>query len=265
MHCGMVVQAQNKFCPNDTTGECLCSLSDDDFWSHYAECDCTNPTSLDADTIKSQVCSSLQASSGVADSAAASAPAESAAAESAPVESAPVESAPASAPASAPVESAPVESAPAESAAAAPAYSAVPSGSTSGDNCNMHCKEVDAIAPQLCPDGSLTCLCQLSDSQYWEHVHDCDCINDQNLSIEEIKAQVCNSTTPAVSGAVAGESTAAPSPDAIIAQQSSPVAAYPGSNDTGSMPMVAIQNENMGSKATVASFAALAGLLFSIL
>ncbi|RCK64840.1 putative cell wall protein PGA61 [Candida viswanathii] len=277
LHCSMVVEAQSKFCPNDSTGSCLCSLSVDDFWKHYAECNCTNPEGLDAESAKSQECATVQGGSDAA--AATSAPEASspaAAEESATATDAPAEAnAPAEAStdaeaapeASAPAEaSAPVEAAPSDAGATLSDTAA--SGAASGD-CNMHCKEVDAIEKQFCAEGDINCLCQLSDEQYWEHVHDCNCINDKSLPIDQIKAQVCNATAPASTDAAAAApagTDAAAGTDAPTLATAPQVSAYGGdSNSTGFVPQVALQSENKGSKKVAFSLGALAVAMVNFL
>lgn len=278
LHCSLVVEAQSKFCPNDTTGSCLCSLSVDDFWKHYAECNCTNPEGLEAEAAKSKECATVQAGSQ-AEAAATSAPEASSEAaapvaiESVATDAASEVAAEASSAQAEGVASSVAATVPSEAVAEAAASSPAGEG-----ECNMHCKEVDAIEKQMCADSDLNCLCQLSTEQYWEHVHDCNCINDKNLSIEEIKAQVCNSTdaTDATDAAAAASSSSSPAADegtpavaggdiptlATIPEDSS----YGGdSNSTGFVPQVALQNENLGSKNAILSIGAVAVIMANFL
>lgn len=60
-------------------------------------------------------------------------------------------------------------------------------------SCNSSCVKVLQKQQESCPSGSdADCLCKLSDSDYWEPLADCDCINpDKKLSASEIKIQIC--------------------------------------------------------------------------
>lgn len=60
-------------------------------------------------------------------------------------------------------------------------------------SCNESCTKVLQKQQESCPSGSdSSCLCELSDSDYWEPLTDCDCINpDKKLSLKEIKSQIC--------------------------------------------------------------------------
>ncbi|EMG50232.1 hypothetical protein G210_4743, partial [Candida maltosa Xu316] len=211
-HCGSVIQAQIKLCPNDNTGECICSLSDEDFWSYFAECDCTNPTSEDVASLKSMICSSIPANAGADDfDDESTASVESDSAESTTASTSVV------------------------SSSVGPINTSAPSGYTSEeDDCNIYCEKVDAIGLEFCPDEDMDCLCQISDSQYWNYTKECNCINNQNLTIEEIKARICRGAAIAAVYAGAGlkNSTTPPSTDTLIAEQTSTIAAYTSSNNT---------------------------------
>lgn len=61
-------------------------------------------------------------------------------------------------------------------------------------SCNDSCTKVLQKQQESCPSGSdSSCLCGLSDSDYWEPLADCDCINpDKKFSAAEIKSQICS-------------------------------------------------------------------------
>lgn len=60
-------------------------------------------------------------------------------------------------------------------------------------SCNAACTQVLEKQQQACPTGSdSSCLCGLSDEDYWEPLANCDCINpDNKFSASDIKGQIC--------------------------------------------------------------------------
>lgn len=237
LQCSMVVEAQAKYCPNDSTGACLCSLSIDTFWNYYAECNCTNPDGVAADAILSQACATVQGASQAGSAGATSS-----------LEAGSV----------APVDVSIGESTTTGEAVAEAALSSL----AIVGQCNLHCQEADSIQQQVCSDGDLNCLCLLSTEQYWQHVHDCDCINDKNLSVEEIKSRVCNATSDVLSSAASAAGGEVISTVSTVPQ----ISAYGGdSSSTGAVPQVSLQNENLSSKKAIFSIGALAVIMVSFL
>ncbi|CAX41308.1 hypothetical GPI-anchored protein, conserved [Candida dubliniensis CD36] len=87
-------------------------------------------------------------------------------------------------------------------------------------SCNSSCIKVLQKQQESCPSGSDTnCLCDLSDSDYWEPLADCDCINpDKKFSASELKIQICggtssssSATTTTTSSSTEAETTEQPS------------------------------------------------------
>lgn len=56
-------------------------------------------------------------------------------------------------------------------------------------SCNSSCVKVLQKQQESCPSGSdADCLCKLSDSDYWEPLADCDCINpDKNFQHQKLR------------------------------------------------------------------------------
>lgn len=52
---------RGKYCADEDL-VCLCSLSNDEYWLYYADCDCINPGLLDVDFVKSQACANVSGS-----------------------------------------------------------------------------------------------------------------------------------------------------------------------------------------------------------
>lgn len=124
-------------------------------------------------------------------------------------------------------------------------------------SCNTSCVKVLQKQQESCPSGSDTdCLCKLSDSDYWEPLADCDCINpDKKLSASEIKVQICgapsSSSTPTSSTETTSSTEAETTEAETTEQPSSSTSSNTESSKTTILETPSIQKLNAESTTSV--------------
>lgn len=124
-------------------------------------------------------------------------------------------------------------------------------------SCNTSCVKVLQKQQESCPSGSdIDCLCKLSDSDYWEPLADCDCINpDKKLSASEIKVQICgapsSSSTPTSSTETTSSTEAETTEAETTEQPSSSTSSNTESSKTTILETPSIQELNAESTTSV--------------
>lgn len=124
-------------------------------------------------------------------------------------------------------------------------------------SCNTSCVKVLQKQQESCPSGSdADCLCKLSDSDYWEPLADCDCINpDKKLSASEIKVQICgapsSSSTPTSSTETTSSTEAETTEAETNEQPSSSTSSNTESSKTTILETPSIQKLNAESTTSV--------------
>lgn len=124
-------------------------------------------------------------------------------------------------------------------------------------SCNTSCVKVLQKQQESCPSGSdADCLCKLSDSDYWEPLADCDCINpDKKLSASEIKIQICgapsSSSTPTSSTETTSSTEAETTEAETNEQPSSSTSSNTESSKTTILETPSIQKLNAESTTSV--------------
>lgn len=124
-------------------------------------------------------------------------------------------------------------------------------------SCNSSCVKVLQKQQESCPSGSdADCLCKLSDSDYWEPLTDCDCINpDKKLSASEIKVQICgapsSSSTPTSSTETTSSTEAETTEAETTEQPSSSTSSNTESSKTTILETPSIQKLNAESTTSV--------------
>ncbi|KGR09946.1 putative GPI-anchored protein [Candida albicans SC5314] len=124
-------------------------------------------------------------------------------------------------------------------------------------SCNTSCVKVLQKQQESCPSGSdADCLCKLSDSDYWEPLTDCDCINpDKKLSASEIKVQICgapsSSSTPTSSTETTSSTEAETTEAETTEQPSSSTSSNTESSKTTILETPSIQELNAESTTSV--------------
>ncbi|KGQ86256.1 hypothetical protein MEU_04864 [Candida albicans P37005] len=124
-------------------------------------------------------------------------------------------------------------------------------------SCNTSCVKVLQKQQESCPSGSdADCLCKLSDSDYWEPLTDCDCINpDKKLSASEIKVQICgapsSSSTPTSSTETTSSTEAETTEAETTEQPSSSTSSNTESSKTTILETPSIQKLNAESTTSV--------------